>query len=135
MNVKSCKSCGKLFNYLVGPPICESCKDALENKFQVVKEYVREHKDIPINQVSEECEVSVKQIKQWIREERLVLVEGSGVFIECEVCGVPILTGRFCNKCKTKMQDSLRSAYPAKKQSEPTKTQKSNGNRMRYLDF
>lgn len=135
MEVKSCKSCGRLFNYLAGPLICESCKDALEEKFQNVKEYIRDHKDAPINQVSEECEVSVKQIKQWIREERLVVVEGSGVFIDCEMCGEPILTGRFCNKCKSKVQENLRSAYPTRKSPEPTKTSKNNGNRMHYLDF
>ena len=48
MNVRTCRKCGRLFNYITGYQICPACKEALEAKFQEVKEYVREHKGVSI---------------------------------------------------------------------------------------
>ena len=68
MDVRNCKKCNKLFNY-IGKPICPSCEKLLEDKFQEVKQYVKEHKEAPITVVAEENDVSVNQIKRWVREE------------------------------------------------------------------
>ena len=43
MNVKNCRKCGKLFNYVYGPVVCPACKEALEKKFQQVKSYIQQH--------------------------------------------------------------------------------------------
>jgi len=135
MDVRNCRSCGRLFNHIGGIPICDNCKETLEAKFQEVKEFVRENPNVQISRVSEELDVSVKQIKQWIREERLLLAEGSSMFIECENCGVPIRMGRYCEECKSKIQNNLRSAYSNKmRQPEPTKRKEADKNRMRFLD-
>lgn len=136
MDVRNCRACGRLFNHIGGIPICDSCKETLEAKFQEVKEYVRDHPNVQISRVSEEMDVSVKQIKQWIREERLILAEGSSMFIECESCGVPIRMGRYCEECKQKVQSNLKSAYASKiRQPEITKPKTSDRDRMRFLDF
>ena len=71
MEVKNCKECGRLFNYMGGAPLCDGCRKKLEQKFQEVKQYLDENPNASVNQVSEDNDVSVKQIKQWIREERL----------------------------------------------------------------
>lgn len=135
MEVRNCRMCGRMFNYLSGKPICEGCKADLEKKFQEVKDFVRMNGDAPVNKVAEECEVSVKQIKQWIREERLMLSEEAGFFLECENCGAAVRTGRFCEKCKSKLQNELQRAYVAPKAIvEPTK-KGSDKNRMRFLDL
>ena len=73
MDVKNCKGCNRLFQYIGGPPLCPACRDALENKFAEVKEYIYQNPGASIATVSDATEVSVKQIKQWIREDRLVL--------------------------------------------------------------
>lgn len=57
--------------------------------------------------VAEELDVSVKQIRQWIREERLSLSVAGADGIVCETCGKPIRTGRFCEKCKNNMANAL----------------------------
>lgn len=138
MDVRNCRSCGKLFNYMSGPPICDACKMALEEKFIEVKEYIRENREAPIGKIAEDCEVSVKQITQWVREERLILSEGCHIMIECENCGAPIRTGRFCESCKKKMHGELTGVYTGKAQGEvkdPSgKKLGSNKNRMRFLD-
>ena len=56
MNVRNCKMCGKIFNYVVGPVICPRCREAREEKFQEVKKYIDEHRGADILEVSEECE-------------------------------------------------------------------------------
>ena len=54
MEVVTCKSCGRLFNYLSGPRICPACQKKIEEKFVEVKKYVREHPDIDIKTLSKE---------------------------------------------------------------------------------
>lgn len=111
MNVSNCRSCGRLFNVLSDERICPECRRKLDDKFQAVKQYLEEHKGASIEEVSRESEVTVKQIKQWIREERLTLSDGSLDGIECENCGALIKTGRFCENCKAKMASTLSALY------------------------
>lgn len=108
MDVRNCKGCGRLFNYYGGVPLCKACKDKLEEKFQEVKEYLRQNPNTPIQVVSEDNNVSVKQIKQWVREERLVFSEDSPLGLECEGCGTIIKTGRFCENANVKWKRTSR---------------------------
>lgn len=115
-------------------PICPNCKDKLEQDFQNVKKYVREHRRAELQEVSEECDVEVKQIQQWIREERLEFTSDSPVKIPCENCGAPIQSGRFCAKCKSTMSNNLSKAIEKPKIEPPVKKDVRDGNRMRFLD-
>ena len=45
MEVKNCKGCGRLFNYMGGAPLCDACRKKLEEKFQKVKQYLDDHSD------------------------------------------------------------------------------------------
>ena len=134
MNARNCRKCGKLFNYVSGPPICIACREALEVKFQEVKEYIREHKGASIPEVSEACDVSQSQIQQWLKDERLEVEEGSGIALLCENCGEPISSGRFCVKCKNSMADQLSESIrkPVAPKPEPKKDTKENP-KMRFL--
>lgn len=134
MEVRNCKGCGRLFNYLQGPPICPACAAELEEKFQEVKDYLREHPKAPLNVISEVNEVSVKQIRQWVREERLTFTEESQITLDCESCGASILTGRYCDKCKANLQNELASAIKKPKATVVQKKQPSGRERMRFLD-
>ena len=135
MNVRNCRKCGKLFNYISGMPICPACKDKLEEKFQEVKKYIRENRFADIKEVAEQCEVEVGQIQQWIREERLEFTEDSAVKMPCENCGEMIRSGKYCEKCKREMTNNLSSVMnkPKAVLVEPKKPQ-STGNKMRFLD-
>ncbi len=134
MEVTNCRACGNLFNYLSGPRLCPNCQKKLEEKFQDTKNYIRENPSAGITQISQECKVSVPQLKKWVREERLVFSEASPVGIECENCGKMIRTGRFCNDCKTKMINQLDNAYEKPKKPEPPKKKEREKERMRFLD-
>lgn len=131
MEVRNCKSCGKMFNY-IGSPTCPSCERELENKFQEVRKYVKEHKDASITEVAEENDVSVNQIKRWVRQERLAFSDASQVGLSCENCGAMIKTGRFCDNCKNKMANELSSTIKKGVKTEAPKQKESA--RMRFLD-
>lgn len=134
MEIRNCKSCNKLFQHIGGPVICPNCKEALEKKFMVVKEYIRENPRVSVKDVAEATEVSIKQIKQWIREDRLVLSEPDADGIVCEKCGTPICSGRFCVKCKNKMANNLSATIGRKKPAEDLdKKAEKTGNKMRFL--
>lgn len=133
MDVKNCRGCNRLFQYIGGPVLCPACREALENKFQEVKEYIYNNKGASINQVSEATEVSVKQIKQWIREDRLVLSEATEDGIVCENCGTPICSGRFCERCKNKMANEFNSVLGRPSVPTPDRKQEKHGNKMRFL--
>lgn len=109
MNVRNCRRCGRIFNYVTGIPLCPNCKDAMEKKFQEVKEYIRAHKGVGITEVSEACDVEPAQITQWLREDRLEVTEDSAIMLSCENCGAPIRSGRFCERCKNTMVQGLQS--------------------------
>lgn len=130
MNVRNCKKCGKIFNYVMGAPICPSCRDKLEEQFKAVKEYIWDNKECSVADVVENCGVDRLQIQQWIREERLELFSGIGV--TCEKCGVSISTGRFCEKCKAELTGTFTEASARKVQQE--QKPKSVGTKMRFLD-
>ena len=133
MDVRSCRTCGRLFNYLQGTPICPACKKKLEEKFEQVKLYIREHELAPLSEISAENDVSVKQLKQWVREERLTFSENSPVGVECETCGATIRSGRFCNKCKNDMANSLHKMYAMPPAEEGPKKSRDK-DRMRFLE-
>ena len=38
MNVRNCRKCGTIFNYVMGPIVCPACREALEEKFKEVNE-------------------------------------------------------------------------------------------------
>lgn len=132
MEIRTCKQCKRIFNYLTGPSICPACKDKLEEKFIEVKEYIRENPKEGINEVAKANDVSVNQIRRWIREERLSFSEDSGIGIDCESCGKIIRSGRLCQSCKDKLLGKVDDMYRtdesivAKKHREAA--------RMRFLE-
>lgn len=135
MNVRNCRRCRKLFNYIMGPVICPNCREEMEAKFQEVKKYVQENARCGMREVSEACDVSVNQIQQWLREERLVLSEESSMGLGCERCGKMIRSGRFCPECKAEMTHSFRGAMGNPTPAAPTQRRDTRDSaRMRFLD-
>lgn len=133
MDVRNCKSCSRLFNYIGGQPLCPECLKALDIKFDEVRDYVYDHPRAGMQQVAEETDVTVAQIKRWIREERLAFSDDAQVGLECEGCGKMIRTGRFCDVCKAKHINSFTELTRPK--IEPVKKpEKGQGPQMRFLD-
>lgn len=86
-----------------------------------------------MQEISEKNDVSVKQLKQWVKEERLAFPDDSPVGIECENCGAMIHTGKYCAKCKNEMASNLQKMY-AIDPPEAVEKRKKDKDRMRFLE-
>lgn len=105
---KNCPSCGKLFKSY-GNAVCQMCTVKEERDFKLVKEYIYDHENVNIVQVSEGTGVSAEKILRFLKQERLILTSTEGnVVLVCESCGRPIQTGRFCFSCKKELEASLK---------------------------
>ena len=132
MDVRNCKACGKLFNY-IGNTICPECERRMEDKFDDVKQYIYDHPKCGMQEVADEMEVSISQIRKWLKEERLAFSEDSEIALSCEKCGKRILTGRFCKSCKETMKNEF-SSYIRKDEPKVKIERQKTENRMRFLD-
>lgn len=133
MDVRNCRNCGRLFNYIGGPNICQACRDETEKKFADVKEYIQDNPHCSMQDISDANDVTINQIRQWVREERLQFSDDSPIGIECESCGAIIKTGKYCEACKNKMANSLNDAIKKHEPApEPPKKQPST-NKMRFI--
>ncbi len=125
MELKVCKNCRRLFQYIYGPEICPDCLKNLSHKepdkpeeelsntnvtksinselelFDKVKEYIITHRKATISDISLAMDVPPKRLFEWIREERLEFSDDSrDAWFTCESCGAKIKSGRLCNRCK-----------------------------------
>ena len=75
MNLRNCSRCGKMFNYIAGPIMCENCKKELEEDFQKVKKYITDNPTASLKQITDDNNVKTSQIREWIREERLMFAK------------------------------------------------------------
>jgi hypothetical protein len=126
MDVKVCKNCRRLFNYMYGPELCPECTKLLsgnrveptkgttpvilnanvsvdEAKFAQVRDYVMSNPKATVTQIAEENDVIPSKLFEWIREDRLEFSsESEYAWFTCEKCGAKIKSGRLCNRCKIK---------------------------------
>lgn len=132
MEVRNCRNCGKLYNYIGGPyrNLCPACVDKAEEKFQDVKKYIQNNPAADIRDVAQANDVAVKQIEKWVREERLSFTEDSAIGIGCERCGKTIKTGRFCKECADQLGNTLTNMYRQEVQLE----KKKKDSKMRFLE-
>lgn len=124
MEVKVCKNCRKLFNYIYGPELCPKCMTLVndeklspkrrspgsffkplmkeeEEKYEQVRDYVINNPKATVAQVAEVHNISPSKIFEWIKDERLEFSEDSKyAWFECEICGTKIKSGRLCPRCK-----------------------------------
>lgn len=125
MDIRNCKNCGRLYQY-DGNKLCQKCRNDEGDEFFKVREYIYDHPNASIVEVSEETGVEEEKILAYLRQGRLEL-KGENLILDCERCGKPISTGRFCNSCINEMQKELSQA--AKGMSAPQEHNKAAENR------
>jgi hypothetical protein len=68
--VETCRDCGGLFGYLPRG-ICADCQDVREERFQAVRDHLRDNGDASITQTSDATGVDEGLIVAFIRDGRL----------------------------------------------------------------
>ena len=76
MRISNCKGCGRIFNVLSDEQYCPNCQKKMDEKFDIVKRFVEDNPNVPVETVAKETDTSMKQINRWIREERLSFFTG-----------------------------------------------------------
>ena len=111
MDIISCEQCGKLFNSMGFFKLCPVCTERDEKDFSMIKEYLCEHPLAKVFDVANDLSIPIKQIKRYLRESRLEIVEKNNKFLSCEDCGKPIRTGKYCDECYRKFHRNFSTAY------------------------
>jgi len=117
MGLRNCKLCGQVF-VSTSHKICPQCREEEEQDFLKVKEYIYDHGKRSIPEIHEGTEVSVKRIKKFIREGRL-METGVELTVECKRCGAPITEGDYCKECRDTLTNSLSQGNSKDKKEEP----------------
>lgn len=123
MTIVNCKTCGKIFNY-DGFKICPVCRKAEDELFKKVKEYLYKHPGSSAQAVSEATEISIDKILSYLKQGKIE-ISGDNMILECEICGVAIASGKYCDKCNANLQRTLQGASKAMKPKEETTPVKS----------
>lgn len=93
----NCPKCGKLFLKL--RDFCNECFQKQENDYLIVSDYLRNHPNSTIHEVSEGTKVSVAQIRQFIFAKRILVIHFPNLSYPCDTCGNMITEGIKCRTC------------------------------------
>ncbi|MHC1749807.1 MAG: TIGR03826 family flagellar region protein [Cellulosilyticaceae bacterium] len=134
MEIKSCRRCGAIFQYVTGKPICPRCRKKEEELFQEVKSFLRENPGSNMAQISEATGAPIPMIESFLREGRIEVTPDSPLGISCERCGAMIRTGKYCDKCRNEVASDLDGMARAMREDSKQETVKqSEKERMRFL--
>ncbi|WIV12055.1 TIGR03826 family flagellar region protein [Proteiniborus sp. MB09-C3] len=110
MNIKNCKKCNRIFAN-DSFDLCPICRNSDVEEFKAVKDFLYDNPGADIQTVSEVTGVDTKKILKFLREGKLEITDSSpNLILDCERCGAPIKTGKFCNKCISEMEREFRGA-------------------------
>jgi flagellar operon protein (TIGR03826 family) len=109
MNLVYCPRCDKLYAKTIRD-VCNNCHNQLEKEYERCAEYLRQHKGLNIQQLSDDTEISVKQITRWIREGRISLYNAPNMSYPCESCGTLIRENPICDSCRSRLSRDVKNA-------------------------
>lgn len=109
MDLANCPRCGRLFSKNFRD-VCQNCHQELEHDYERCVNYLRENKGLTIQQLSDDTELSIRQITRWIREGRISLFNAPNMSYPCESCGILIRDGHMCDSCRNRLQRDVKNA-------------------------
>lgn len=130
MELRNCPECGKLFAFMTRN-LCPACLEAEERLFQEIESYLRQNPGATVSEVSQGTGVDEKKIIFFLRNGRLI-GSGTALLLECERCGKPIKTGRFCDTCRAELGATLKEANP---EDNPRERSTDSGFRMHAAEI
>ncbi len=114
----NCPVCGGIMVFKgVGEYECEDCHQVEYDDYGKVRLYIEKHRGATAGEVEQETGVSQKTIRKLLRDERIEVTPDSRAFLRCEVCGEPIRSGRYCQKCQVNVNRRIEEQARAKKKN------------------
>lgn len=120
MDIKTCRNCGKIFQFR-GVYTCPECIREIDDLFVKVRDYIYRNPRANIDSICEDTGANSEMVMDWLREGRLIASEHSTPLLGCTKCGAPIVTGQLCVKCANAFKSEVNSA--SKSMNEEIKRQ------------
>ncbi|MGD0153883.1 MAG: MerR family transcriptional regulator [Thermacetogeniaceae bacterium] len=102
MSLRNCSECGRIFEF-TARDLCPDCVNKEEEDYELIKNCLRHNPGAGISEVSEKTGVAEKKILVFLKKGRLLLGPENSITLNCERCGKPIRSGRYCDGCCTLM--------------------------------
>ena len=109
MSVANCPKCGKVYVKNLMHDICPSCVKENDANCESCIKYLREHRGISLEQLSEATDVSQSLIIKFMREGRISVMSNKNIYYPCEVCGESIRERNMCDSCRQKLKKDVRN--------------------------
>lgn len=106
-----CQRCGRPFEPRGEQAFCIICIEQDELVFRRIKDYLRKYPGARLFQVSTELNIPVAKIKQYLKDDRLEILEKDNSFLKCESCNTPIRSGTHCDDCYKGLNHGYKSLY------------------------
>lgn len=122
--IRYCKICRKMFQYVSGPVYCHLCRKLDDEEFEKVRTFLRDFPGANMREVTDNTGVSPNKISRWLKEERLEVSDSSPIALNCENCGIRIRSGRFCVGCSKNLASEMMNVGKELKQNLGETSQK-----------
>lgn len=107
----NCSRCGRFFESNGFTSLCTYCLEQDIKDFDKIREYLYKNPGAKMFEVSTNLDISVLQIKRYLREGRLEILEKNNQFLKCERCSKPISSGSYCDDCLKHVNHDFKTAY------------------------
>jgi flagellar operon protein (TIGR03826 family) len=104
--VQNCPNCGNIFRKTTWP-ICQDCKNEMENELSKCTEYIRRNRQTTMSQLIEQTGVSEENITKYIRDAKININDVPNLSYPCDLCEADIRSGNLCHKCRTKINNDI----------------------------
>lgn len=133
-NLYLCPKCGAEYEYIsMGEYRCPKCGNTDKDDYGKVRDFIEENGPSSALTIAQGTSVPVLKIKQFLRQGRIEIPDGSSSYIKCEKCGeADIRFGRFCPECARELAKGLEGAFKVEDVGEVPKH--NNSPKMHFLD-
>jgi predicted RNA-binding Zn-ribbon protein involved in translation (DUF1610 family) len=95
-----CDACGAVLTYKgLGKYHCEECGNTYLDDYGKIREYLDKHGPAPAVIISRDTGVDRSVVNALLYEGRIEIPEGSKQYLNCEMCGCSLKSGKICPKC------------------------------------
>lgn len=110
----ACEKCGGELKYIShGEYSCYECGWITRDDFGKIRHYIEENGPSTAVEIAENTDVPVYKINDYLRQGRIEIPEGSGIYITCQKCGTDIRYGRYCPACAASLSKSIQGMMEA----------------------
>ena len=115
MSLANCSRCGQMFQRTGSSRVCFNCKDEEEAVYRAVRDFLEANPGSDIPAVAKGTNLDEAVVLRLLQSGRLVTLGdlASGMQIECERCGQPTSSGRYCGPCVDLLGQAFKNSQEA----------------------